>query len=150
MYIRWTRISPYKILRVVPPSPQRRYGHTMVAYHNNLYVFGGTAESSVPNDLHRFDLETNTWSIVDVVNNSELPSSRLFHDAAVEDGSMYIFGGTVDGKVRSCDIYRFKVNLIVELDNENYVTLIVCFSSIFLFLFIISRHLGYNGHPEIE
>lgn len=105
----WTRISTDHILRAVPPSPTRRYGHTMVAYDRFLYVFGGAADHTLPNDLHCYDLDTNTWSIVKVTADSEVPSGRLFHASAVVDGAMYIFGGTVDNNIRSGEMYRFKV-----------------------------------------
>ncbi|XP_065220593.1 leucine-zipper-like transcriptional regulator 1 isoform X1 [Planococcus citri] len=104
----WTRISTDHILRAVPPSPTRRYGHTMVAYDRHLYVFGGAADHTLPNDLHCYDLDTNTWSIVQVTQNSYVPSGRLFHASAVVDGAMYIFGGTIDNNIRSGEIFRFK------------------------------------------
>ncbi len=106
----WTRLSTDHILRAVPPSPTRRYGHTMVAFDRYLYVFGGAADHTLPNDLHYYDLDTNTWSIVNVTADSEVPSGRLFHASAVVDGAMYIFGGTVDNNIRSGEIYRFKVS----------------------------------------
>ncbi|EEC15876.1 lztr-1, putative, partial [Ixodes scapularis] len=48
----WSRISTEHILRGAPAPPTRRYGHTMVAFDRHLYVFGGTADSTLPNDLH--------------------------------------------------------------------------------------------------
>ena len=50
--LRWRRISNAHILRGSPPSPQRRYGHTMVSHESYLYVFGGTADNILPNDLY--------------------------------------------------------------------------------------------------
>lgn len=49
----WSRISTEHILRGAPPPPPRRYGHTMVAFDRHLYVFGGAADSTLPNDLVR-------------------------------------------------------------------------------------------------
>ncbi|NXQ01949.1 LZTR1 regulator, partial [Vidua macroura] len=40
--------------------------------------------------------------------DSELPSGRLFHAAAVISDAMYIFGGTVDNNIRSGEMYRFQ------------------------------------------
>lgn len=60
----WTRISTEHILRGAPPPPTRRYGHTMVAYDRHLYVFGGAADATLPNDLHCYDLDSQTWSVV--------------------------------------------------------------------------------------
>ncbi|XP_076180383.1 leucine zipper like transcription regulator 1 isoform X2 [Ptiloglossa arizonensis] len=80
---RWTRISMEHILRGAPPPPARRYGHTMVSFDRHLFVFGGTADSTLPNDLHCYDLDTKTWSIILPSADSQIPSGRLFHAAAV-------------------------------------------------------------------
>ncbi|XP_014218455.1 leucine-zipper-like transcriptional regulator 1 [Copidosoma floridanum] len=105
---RWTRISTEHILRGTPPPPARRYGHTMVSFDRHLYVFGGTADNTLPNDLHCYDLDTQTWDIITPSSDSEIPSGRLFHAAAVISDAMYIFGGTVDNNVRSGETYRFQ------------------------------------------
>ncbi|KAL7302173.1 hypothetical protein TKK_0005396 [Trichogramma kaykai] len=105
---KWTRISTEHILRRAPPPPARRYGHTMVSFDRHLYVFGGTADSTLPNDLHCYDLDTQTWHVIAPSTDSEIPSGRLFHAAAVIGDAMFIFGGTVDNNVRSGETYRFQ------------------------------------------
>lgn len=105
----WTRISTEHLLRGVPPPPARRYGHTMVAYDRHLYVFGGAADSTLPSDLHCFDLDTQSWAVVPPAGGSSVPSGRLFHAAAGLGSAMYVFGGTVDNNVRSGEMYRFQV-----------------------------------------
>lgn len=105
---RWTRISTEHILRGAPPPPTRRYGHTMVAFDRHLYVFGGAADSTLSNDLHCYDLDTQTWLIIAVSSDSQIPPGRLFHAAAVIGDAIYVFGGTVDNNVRSGDMYRFQ------------------------------------------
>nr|XP_037271803.1 LOW QUALITY PROTEIN: leucine-zipper-like transcriptional regulator 1 [Rhipicephalus microplus] len=104
----WSRISTEHILRGAPAPPTRRYGHTMVSFDRHLYVFGGTADSTLPNDLHCFDLDSQTWSIIQPSPDSEVPSGRLFHAAAVVGEAQYIFGGTVDNNVRSREMFRFQ------------------------------------------
>ncbi|XP_044740473.1 leucine-zipper-like transcriptional regulator 1 isoform X2 [Chrysoperla carnea] len=104
----WTRISTEHILRGAPPPPARRYGHTMVAFDRHLYVFGGAADSTLPNDLHCYDLDTQTWSVIMPAIESHIPTGRLFHAAAVIGDAMYIFGGTVDNNVRSGEMFRFQ------------------------------------------
>lgn len=106
----WTRIPTEHILRAAPPPPARRYGHTMVAFDRHLYVFGGAADGTLPNDLHCYDLDTQMWSVVTPCRDSQVPSGRLFHAAAVIGEAMYIFGGTVDNNVRSGEMYRFQVH----------------------------------------
>ncbi|XP_012141205.1 leucine zipper like transcription regulator 1 isoform X2 [Megachile rotundata] len=105
---RWTRISTEHILRGAPPPPARRYGHTMVSFDRHLYVFGGAADSTLTNDLHCYDLDTQTWNIILPSADSQVPSGRLFHAAAVIGEAMFIFGGTVDNNVRSGETYRFQ------------------------------------------
>ncbi|XP_065075653.1 leucine-zipper-like transcriptional regulator 1 homolog [Ochlerotatus camptorhynchus] len=104
----WRRISNEHILRGAPPPPARRYGHTMVHHDRFLYVFGGAADSTLPNDLHCYDLDSQVWSTVIPAPESQVPSGRLFHAAAVIGDAMYIFGGTIDNNVRSGDMYRFQ------------------------------------------
>ncbi|XP_075955184.1 leucine-zipper-like transcriptional regulator 1 isoform X1 [Anarhichas minor] len=104
----WTRIPTEHLLRGSPPPPQRRYGHTMVAFDRHLYVFGGAADNTLPNELHCYDVDSQSWEVIHPSMDSEMPSGRLFHAAAVIQDAMYIFGGTVDNNVRSGEMYRFQ------------------------------------------
>ncbi|KAG7263404.1 hypothetical protein CRUP_007410 [Coryphaenoides rupestris] len=104
----WTRIPTEHLLRGSPPPPQRRYGHTMVAFDRHLYVFGGAADNTLPNELHCYDVDSQSWEVIHPSLDSEMPSGRLFHAAAVIHDAMYIFGGTVDNNVRSGEMYRFQ------------------------------------------
>lgn len=104
----WRRITNEHILRITPERPARRYGHTMVTHDRFLYVFGGSADSTLPNDLHCYDLDSQVWSNIIPESDSQIPSGRVFHAAAVIGDSMYVFGGTVDNNVRSGDMYRFQ------------------------------------------
>lgn len=107
-FFSWRRISNEHILRGAPPPPARRYGHTMVHHDRFLYVFGGSADSTLPNDLHCYDLDSQMWSIIIPAPESQIPSGRVYHASAVIGDAMYIFGGTVDNNVRSGDMYRFQ------------------------------------------
>lgn len=104
---KWTRIATQHLLKGTPQPPSRRYGHTMVARDRHLYVFGGAADNTLPNDLFWYDLETQTWDINQPSSDSQIPSGRLFHDADVIGNKMYIFGGTVDNNIRSGELYQF-------------------------------------------
>ncbi|EDW43756.1 leucine-zipper-like transcriptional regulator 1 homolog [Drosophila sechellia] len=105
----WRRISNEPVLRgATSAPPSRRYGHTMVHHDRFLYVFGGSADSTLPNDLHCYDLDSQVWSVILPEQNSDVPSGRVFHASAVICDAMYIFGGTVDNSVRRGDTYRFQ------------------------------------------
>uniref|UniRef100_A0A8D8YQK1 Leucine-zipper-like transcriptional regulator 1 n=1 Tax=Cacopsylla melanoneura TaxID=428564 RepID=A0A8D8YQK1_9HEMI len=104
----WTRISIEHNLRSAPPPPTWRYGHTMVAHDRHLYVFGGAADSTLSNNLHCYDLDAVTWTVVPVEPGSQVPSGRLFHASAVMGDCMFVFGGAVENNARSGSMHRFK------------------------------------------
>ena len=104
----WVRIRTEHLLRGSPCPPQRRYGHTMVAYGRCLYVFGGAADGILDNEVHCFDVDSGMWSVIQPAEGSETPCGRVFHSAAVWDNGLYIFGGTVDSiSSRSGDLFCF-------------------------------------------
>lgn len=83
----------------------------MIHHDRYLYVFGGSADNFLPNDLHCYDLDSQVWSVIIPEAESEIPTGRVFHAAAVIKDAMYIFGGTVDNNVRTLDnnVFRFQV-----------------------------------------
>ncbi|KAJ8712755.1 hypothetical protein PYW08_008059 [Mythimna loreyi] len=106
----WSRVCTEHLLRSAGGAPARRYGHVMVAHRAHLYVFGGAADNTLPNDLHKYDLDTQIWSVVAPAGESQIPSGRLFHAGAVVGDALYIFGGTVDNNVRSGELFRFQLS----------------------------------------
>jgi len=106
----WSTISTNHILRGCPPPPTWRYGHIMAAYDRHLYVFGGAADNNLSNDVHCFDLDNQSWSIIPPsADSQELPTGRLFHAAAVVQDAIYVFGGTIDNNIRSGEMFRFQL-----------------------------------------
>ena len=104
----WIRIRTEHLLRGSPSPPQRRYGHTMVAYGRSLYVFGGAADGILDNEVHCFDVDSRLWSVIQPASGSETPCGRVFHSAAVWNNGLYIFGGTIDSvSNRSGDLHQF-------------------------------------------
>ena len=115
----WTRISIEHILRDCSNPPTRRYGHSMVNFGNHLYIFGGAADNILPNELHRFDLDDDTWSIVVPAPQSSLPSGRLFHAATIVGDAMFLFGGTVDNNIRSGEMFRLQLSSFPKCTLKN-------------------------------
>uniref|UniRef100_A0A667YX15 Leucine zipper like post translational regulator 1 n=1 Tax=Myripristis murdjan TaxID=586833 RepID=A0A667YX15_9TELE len=74
----WTRIPTEHLLRGSPPPPQRRYGHTMVAFDRHLYVFGGAADNTLPNELHCYDVDSQTWEVIQPSLDSEVFSIWIY------------------------------------------------------------------------
>eukprot|EP00800_Vazella_pourtalesii_P008004 TRINITY_DN2127_c0_g1_i4.p1 TRINITY_DN2127_c0_g1~~TRINITY_DN2127_c0_g1_i4.p1 ORF type:complete len:635 (-),score=123.38 TRINITY_DN2127_c0_g1_i4:110-2014(-) len=106
----WTKIQTEYLLRFGPYPPQRRYGHTMVAHGDSLYVFGGSADGTLPNELHKFDVESSSWEKIDPAPGSQIPNGRLFHSAAIQGNRMYVFGGMIDSSpIRLSDLFSFHI-----------------------------------------
>lgn len=107
----WIRIRTSHLLRGTPAAPQRRYGHTMVPYRRALYVYGGSADGILDNEVHCFDVDSRSWSVIQPAPESFIPPGTVFHSAAVWNNGLYIFGGTLDSlSNRSGDLYRFSLS----------------------------------------
>jgi hypothetical protein len=95
----------------------------MVHFNDGLYVFGGSADSTLPNQLFRlvitapqyfechgfrYDLTAHRWDQESCLESTP-PAGRCFHTACVIDSSMYIYGGTTEfsQSVRSNEIFKF-------------------------------------------
>ena len=109
----WIRIRTSHLLRGTPAAPQRRYGHSMVAYRRGLYVYGGSADGVLDNEVHCFDVDSRSWSVIQPAPESNTPPGTVFHSAAIWNNGLYIFGGTgtLDSvSNRSGDLYRFSLS----------------------------------------
>lgn len=84
-------------------TPSARYGQSMVAYQQGLYVWGGTHGTNYPTDMYRFDLCTKQWEYL--ITTGDLPCGRYRHQAMVKDDLMYIVGGS--GINRYGDVFTF-------------------------------------------
>ena len=86
----------------------RRSKHTVVAYKDAVYVFGGDNGKSMLNDLLRFDVKEKSWGRafsrpqdtppapryrIIIVTLFAFLLNRYHHSAVVHEASMYIFGG---------------------------------------------------------
>ncbi|KAJ0405550.1 hypothetical protein P43SY_009599 [Pythium insidiosum] len=82
-------------------QPSKRSAHSLVAYDDRLYVFGGIGDTALEedhefNDTWKFDLRGRTWSKV-VMDNATKPSHRFHHATSLHENSstaeMIVFGG---------------------------------------------------------
>lgn len=44
----------------------------MVAFDRHLYVFGGAADNTLPNELHCYDVDFQTWEVVQPSSDGEV------------------------------------------------------------------------------
>lgn len=86
--------------------PAARYLHASVLHGDNMLVFGGsTGVSEYLNDLWQFNLNTNTWSVLDrgtaelqpawmsPTRTSNRPPPIMGHTANVVNDFLFVFGG---------------------------------------------------------
>uniref|UniRef100_A0AC34R7A6 Kelch domain-containing protein 3 n=1 Tax=Panagrolaimus sp. JU765 TaxID=591449 RepID=A0AC34R7A6_9BILA len=94
-------------LRSKKDAPNQRYGHTVVAYNNLIYLWGGRNDQyGSSSTLHEFNPATKKWRIVPT--EGYLPSARDGHSAVIWGSSMFIFGGfEYSSSLFSNDVYEF-------------------------------------------
>ncbi len=81
----------------------QRRGHSNSSINNDVYLFGGYW-SGYYNDLQKFDTESKTLKLVQIVG--EPPSPRDSHGSAVIGKILYVFGG--ESKAEYCnDVHSF-------------------------------------------
>lgn len=78
-------------LQLLHPTKNRRSKHTVVAYKDAIYVFGGDNGKRMLNDLIRFDVKDKSWQ--NAFFTGQPPAPRYHHSAVVHDSSMFVFGG---------------------------------------------------------
>ncbi|XP_053373566.1 uncharacterized protein LOC123531059 [Mercenaria mercenaria] len=92
-------------------TPQHLEGHTLVSCKKLLLLFGGEfgdclTESSLW--IINPDLGYIRKTVLDV--GSERPCIRRHHSAVVYNGAMYIYGGYIDMKGSSAELWRYQVD----------------------------------------
>uniref|UniRef100_A0A8C0PHU3 AIF family member 3 n=1 Tax=Canis lupus familiaris TaxID=9615 RepID=A0A8C0PHU3_CANLF len=101
----WTRIPTEHLLRGSPPPPQRRYGHTMVAFDRHLYVFGGAADNTLPNELHCYDVDFQTWEVVQPSSDSEVGAAEVPERASASEEAPALPSEERGGFKKSRDVF---------------------------------------------
>lgn len=114
----WTQVSDSL-------GPQWRYNHCAVHLppdnstgrtEDRLYIIGGTDGSSVFNDVHYFNVQTQTWS-----NAPVTPIPVQGSIAGAYDNTIYLYGGEDDqGDVRN-NIWSFDLTQWENQANVSYL-----------------------------
>lgn len=93
--LRWSLVPAHRSadgrLLTYPEVPFQRYGHTAVAYEQNIYMWGGRNDDVCCNILYCFNARTLAWSKPEVTG--AIPGVRDGHSACLVGKCMYIFGG---------------------------------------------------------
>ncbi|KAG7835332.1 hypothetical protein KL943_002647 [Ogataea angusta] len=100
---------------VVPPVISN---HSMTAYNNKLYVYGGTDGISIYNHLLVFDPLINKWEYCKL-KGSVIPPPLQGHAAAIYQNLLFIFGGKTAGG-EACDgLYIVDLNSLTCFQLES-------------------------------
>lgn len=89
--ITWTDLSTPS--GGTPPSA--RLAHGLAVYSGKVYLFGGQAPYA--NDLHAYDIASETWSELSANGAAGSPTARSKHKFTAFGGYIYLFGGEVPG-----------------------------------------------------
>ena len=99
--------------RQIQGSIEGRYRHTASSTSRAMYIFGGINLAQKRfNDVNEYNFETQTWTRR--VCFDLQPTTRTFHQSAILDNLLLVFGG-FDGMKRN-DLYRSQVEIWVSPD----------------------------------
>ncbi|CAG2112598.1 unnamed protein product [Medioppia subpectinata] len=94
-----------RLIRTDSDLPFQRYGHSVVANGDLVYLWGGRNDVYADHTLYCFDTNTGEWLERPKVTGS-IPGARDGHTAVAINNKMYIFGGYEELTERfSNDIY---------------------------------------------
>jgi len=80
-----------------PGFPNPRYYHTSVAYHDRLYIFGGSTGAGNQTDDVQFAEIKSDGSLGSWVTTTRLPAARHSHATLVSNGFAFVIGGERGG-----------------------------------------------------
>ncbi|CAI5701084.1 unnamed protein product [Peronospora effusa] len=119
-------------------QPTPRYGHAAVVYENVMYIFGGSdshydrdsmssrssseygrSDTGRPmNDMHSFNLETNSWSLIRATG--EVPYPREGASMIVYKQNCLLFGGYDHdlGYLDTVHVFNFETSVWSSLETK--------------------------------
>ena len=100
--------STQKLSNVISSTNINLYGHSAVIYDNNMYIFGGYNGSTLYNNIYKYDITNNSWSLLNT--NGTSPSARYYHTAIVTKDEMIVYGGKNTSNITIQDSYLFDFN----------------------------------------
>ncbi|XP_019635193.1 PREDICTED: uncharacterized protein LOC109478145 [Branchiostoma belcheri] len=90
-------------------APSLLQEHSMVAYKGRLYLFGGSLgcsdDSEMP--LWIYNIQAGSWRNHQPESEVKIPIGRRCHTAVISHNSMHIYGGYIDLKGSSGELWTF-------------------------------------------
>lgn len=103
-------------------KPVPRIGAGIIYHNQSLYLYGGHDEQNEKlEDLWKFDLTTNQWSIIEVEGNK--PTGRNGHTMVVINNKIVMFGGILEITKETDEvfIFDFTSNRWITYESPSYV-----------------------------
>uniref|UniRef100_A0AAF5DMY6 CUB domain-containing protein n=1 Tax=Strongyloides stercoralis TaxID=6248 RepID=A0AAF5DMY6_STRER len=103
-----------------------RASHTAVTVNDNIWIYGGTYLSGVNNqDIVVYDIKNNEFSVP--IIEGKIPDNRYDHSMVVYKNKLYIFGGVLNKKVITNELWSFdlitKEFVLLNQHNDSYSSL---------------------------
>lgn len=77
----------------------------MVAFDRHLYVFGGAADNTLPNELHCYDVDFQTWEVVQPSSDSEVGGAEVPERASASEEAPALPSEERGGFKKSRDVF---------------------------------------------
>lgn len=85
-------------------QPPARVDHSMVAFNEQVYIFGGFKDKLRFKDMQKFSFSTKRWS--EIALEGDPPQGRVGHTAVMYGYCMFVFGGW-SGRDTLDDLHEF-------------------------------------------
>lgn len=83
--------------------------HSLVAFNNKLFIFGGNNGSKINDKMYSFDPSNNTWKILNLHGKFK-PPPLTEHSVTIYQNLLFIFGGKLPNDQLSNDLYAIDLN----------------------------------------
>lgn len=92
----------------VGERPSHIFGHTAVLYMGCMYIYGGQFESC-ETFVWKYTFDCNEWEKISfsVLPDKKVPINRRYHSAVVYRNKMYVFGGLIEIRGSTDELWSF-------------------------------------------
>ena len=102
----WVKLKPKG--EIPPPLTN----HSMTAYNEKIYIFGGQNSLTINDKLYCYDSTLNEWHVCQL-NGPTVPPALFSHSATIYGSLLFIYGGKLANDTNSDELY------IIDLSNMN-------------------------------
>jgi len=101
--------NQWVLVKTLGEVPGPRLDFSMVAYRNQIIIFGGGKDSKFNNDTYALALTTNVWKKI-TINSSVMPAPRQGHSSVLCENELLILGGWIGGYTMLNDLWALNLD----------------------------------------